>query len=89
VGYTKHCLRRMSQRGIKMEHIDLVMRFGQNQGDKIVLNRKMIKYIISQRRFSHLKSKLLKLMDKGGVIAVCENSSIITTYNVNSYKRVR
>jgi hypothetical protein len=89
MGFTQHCLRRMSQRGITMEQLNLVMRFGINKGDKIILNKKIIKNLLRKADFLYLKSKLLKLFDKGGVVVVFEDNSIITTYNVDSYRRAR
>ena len=37
---TRHIARRMSQRGIKSEVLDMVSKFGVRDGDKLILNRK-------------------------------------------------
>jgi hypothetical protein len=77
---TKHADKRMNQRGITKEMIDLTLRYGKRKGDKVVLKSRDIRkklYKVS----SSLKSKLLKIADKGGLVVVLgEHERIITVY---------
>lgn len=82
---TKHCLARMSQRGLTKSLLDLVFTFGKDSKDKIILNRKTTKEVINE--IDSLRKELLKVMDKGGVTVICDNDTYITAYNTNSYKR--
>jgi hypothetical protein len=85
---THHCNRRMSQRGITKNQMKTTFKYGHQNGDKIVLNKKTIKNILKYNKLkSDDRKQLVKILDKGGIVLICENSSLITTYNVNSYKR--
>lgn len=77
---TKHLGERMSQRGMTKRMLELVMEFGKEQGDKIVLNRKTTQYLLDE--MDQIKRDLLKVMDKGGIVVVCDNETLITTYRV-------
>ena len=81
---TKHSLARMSQRGLTKQLIELVVEFGKDRGDKVILNKKMTQKVISE--IDCLRKELVKIIDKGGVTVVMDNGSIITAYNTNSYK---
>lgn len=72
---TKHFQQRMSQRGISQAMIDLVLGYGENEGDKVVLSRKKAEQLRAGFR------ALMKIMDKGGVVVVAEGETQITTYN--------
>ena len=76
--FTGHLRRRMSQRGINKKMVDIVYQYGKEKGDKIVLNKKdtMKKCAEIQATLKYLK----KIMDKGGLVVVCENNSIKTSY---------
>lgn len=76
---TKHIGERMSQRGMTKRMIELVMEFGKEQGDKVILNRKAMQSILHE--MEQLKKDLLKVMDKGGIVVVIDNDTLITTYN--------
>ncbi len=82
---TKHGLARMSQRGLPKRMIDLVYKLGKEKGDKIILDKKMIKNKLAE--LDAIRKELLKVMDKGGVTIVIENDTLITAYNTNSYRR--
>lgn len=41
---TKYCQARMAQRGLPKRLLDLVLEFGKDSGDKLVLNKKLLKY---------------------------------------------
>ena len=82
---TKHCHARMSQRGLPKKLLNLVLEFGKDKGDKLILNRKDTQKVIDE--IDMIRKELLRIMDKGGVTVVLNNNSLITAYNTNSYKR--
>ena len=82
---TKHCQARMSQRGLPKKLLDLVLEFGKDKGDKLILNKKATQKVIDE--IDAIRKELLRIMDKGGVTVVLDNESLITAYNTNSYKR--
>lgn len=82
---TKHCQARMSQRGLPKKLLDLVLEFGKDKGDKLILNKKATQKVIDE--IDTIRKELLRIMDKGGVTVVLDNDSLITAYNTNSYKR--
>jgi len=82
---TKHCQARMSQRGLPKKLLDLVLEFGKDKGDKLILNKKATQKVINE--IDTIRKELLRIMDKGGVTVVLDNESLITAYNTNSHKR--
>lgn len=83
INFTKHAIKRMNQRGISKEMIDLTIEYGICIKDKVILNVREIKRII-YKVDNKLKSKLLKILDKGGVTVVLgDDASVITVYNCN------
>lgn len=82
---TKHCQARMSQRGLTKRLLDLVLEFGKDSGDKLILNKKATQKVIDE--IDMMRKELLRVMDKGGVTVVLENESLITAYNTNSYRK--
>ncbi len=82
---TKHCQSRMAQRGLPKRLLDLVLEFGKDSGDKLVLNKKATQMVIDE--IDTMRKELLRIMDKGGVTVVLDNEALITAYNTNSYKR--
>ena len=78
---TKHCLSRMSQRGITKDYLELALIYGDVNGDQIILNKKSTLKIIKD-----LKG-LMHILDNGGITIVAKNDAVITAYNVISYKR--
>jgi hypothetical protein len=74
----------MSQRGLPKKIIDLVLEFGKDKGDKLILNRKETQKLIDE--VDNFKRDLLKVMDKGGVTVVLDNESLVTTYNLDRNK---
>lgn len=82
---TKHCQARISQRGLPKKLLDLVLEFGKDKGDKLILNKKATQKVIDE--IDTIRKELLRIMDKGGVSVVLDNESLITAYNTNSYKR--
>ena len=82
---TKHCHDRMSQRGLPKKLLNLVLEFGKDRDDKLILNKKATQKVIDE--IDTIRKELLRIMDKGGVTVVLNNDSLITVYNTNSYKR--
>ncbi len=82
---TKHCQSRMALRGLPKRLLDLVLEFGKDSGDKLVLNKKATQMVIDE--IDTIRKELLRIMDKGGVTVVLDNEALITAYNTNSYKR--
>lgn len=79
--YTNHSKTRMTQRGITADMIELVLEFGDYIKDKVILNSKKIKKLIKCIN-CELKIKLLKILDKGGLVVVLgDDGVVITTYN--------
>jgi Skp family chaperone for outer membrane proteins len=75
----------MSQRGLPKRLLDVVLEFGKANGDKLILNKKATQKVIEE--IDTIRKELLKVLDKGGVTIVLDNSALITAYNTNSYKR--
>jgi hypothetical protein len=79
--FTNHGRVRMNQRGITKEMIELAIEYGEYIKDKIILSKRKIKKLLTIVT-QEIKSKLLKILDKGGLIVVmADDCSIITTYN--------
>jgi len=78
---TLHLKQRVRQRGITNRMIELTLKYGIPQKDKIKLGIKHIKELLQSH--GHLKADLLKILDKGGLIVVVSNNAIITAYNWN------
>lgn len=76
---TLHLNQRARQRGITNRMIELTLEYGIVQSDKIKLGTKRIKKLL--RTHKHLKTDLLKIMDKGGLIVVVSGAAMITAYN--------
>ena len=80
VTYTKHGMDRMNQRGITREMIELTMEYGQYKKDKIILKARDIKRLI-KKVSGEIKAKLMKLLDKGGLVVVLsDDCAVITVY---------
>ena len=75
---TLHINQRVRQRGITKKMIDLTLEYGKLKGDKIRLGTRRIKELL--RTKVELKSELLKLMDKGGLVVVFSGATLITAY---------
>ena len=87
---TRHFQKRMQQRGIEQQLVDVATRFGRvvpcKDGKKIYLNRKGAQNTI--RIMDRIRKSLTVAMDKGGVVLVtAPNGLEITTYPLDSYQR--
>jgi hypothetical protein len=83
---TKHLGVRMSQRGITSDMIDLVLAYGENRQDKVVLCRKAAMKLVA-RLDGAQRATALKVLDKGGLVVVEKEGSLLTAYNLNSFDR--
>jgi sulfopyruvate decarboxylase TPP-binding subunit len=84
ITFTKHGLRRMNQRGVTKEMIELTVKYGKYIQDKIILKIKEIKRLLPKVS-QEIKNKLLKLLDKGGLVVVLSDyCSVITVYRRTS-----
>lgn len=80
---TRHIQQRMSQRSIKQEWLDLVKRFGTDDGDKVILNQRGIDCALDTMK--KLATQLQKMRTRGGIVLVEEGGEEITTYAINSF----
>ena len=81
IKFTKHGIQRMNQRGITKEMIELTIEYGKYQKDQIILTSRDIKKLI-KKVSKEIKSKLMKLLDKGGLVVVLsDDCAVITVYN--------
>ena len=82
---THHFEQRMNQRGMTRDLIDLALEYGEIDQDRHVLDRKRLQRLLDQHR--RMERTILRAMDKGGVVVVEDNGSLITTYTAESYDR--
>ena len=83
---TRHFEKRMSQRGINAELVALALQFGHEYHDgKVILNRKGLENLISE--CDRIKSRAQDAMNKGGLVVVADNDTLITTYRFYRFRR--
>ena len=85
MGKTRHIQERMSQRGIRQDIVDLVLRYGEYKQDKVILGRKGLEILLKELR--EIERVTLRALDKGGVVVVVSGEQLITIYNLNSFNR--
>ena len=76
---TRHLNQRIRQRGITKKMIELTLEYGIVKADKVKLGRRRIQALL--RTKAELKPQLLKLMDKGGLVVVVCDATLITAYS--------
>lgn len=82
---TRHFQARMSQRGIKQGIVDLVLDYGVEENDRVVLNRKAAKLLLE--RLDGIRKLAIQAYEKGGhVVVVGDDDQLITTYRLDSYR---
>lgn len=81
---TKHCQKRMSQRGITNEMIQLTVDHGAIDQDKYVLSKSGAQKLLEELR--QQERALKKVIDKGGVTVLQEGDAAVTTYRVESVR---
>ncbi len=77
---TKHFMQRTNERGITKMIVDLALSFGQQKGDKIILNKKETRAVLLELDF--LRRNLIKVLDKKGVVVVADDDALITAYGI-------
>lgn len=77
-GRTRHCWKRMSQRGIRAEILELVKKFGASCGDKRVLDCKACR--AASAELMKIKRLLDQAAEKGGYVLVNCADVDITAY---------
>lgn len=83
---SNHCQVRQNQRGIPQHMLDYVLTNGYLARDKVVLGTREIDYRLSE--LEKEKRLLLKIRDKGGVVAVIgEGDIVITAYKTNKRRK--
>lgn len=78
---TRHIQQRMSQRGLTQGMVNLVMEYGTQEQDRYFLGRKEALALLAAKREE--ERILMKILDKGGVVVVAADGTLITTYNYN------
>lgn len=82
---TRHLQKRMSQRGITSEIIEIVTKFGLCSGDKVILTKKNCEFL--SQKLASLKRTIDRMAEKGGYTVVSSEGTLITAYRVDSYNR--
>ncbi len=80
---TAHSDVRMNQRGITATMLDLVMDYGEPEGDKTILSTKTCRLAIEELK--QVQKKLEHALKKGGLTVVVDGNMLITTYRANSF----
>ncbi len=80
---TAHSITRMNQRGITSVMIDLVMSYGEPEGDKTTLSAKTCREMIDELK--QTQKKLEHAIKKGGLTVVSCEDTVITTYRANGF----
>jgi hypothetical protein len=82
---TIHAIQRFSQRGISKSLAWVAYQFGRVKRDKYILDKKTINQTLTD--LDKIRTILLKAMDKGGLVIVMPEDTVITAYGLSSYKR--
>lgn len=82
---SRHIDQRMNQRGITKEMVELTLEYGEIENDRWVLNRKRVETMIESLEKQLCTAR--KLRDKGGIIVVAEDNTLVTTYDYDSKDR--
>jgi hypothetical protein len=81
LAFTTHARTRMNQRGITCQMIYLVLEYGKYYQDRVTLVSRNIKKLI-HKVSQNIKSKLLKILDKGGLtVVLSDDYAVITVFN--------
>lgn len=83
--FSQHARIRMGQRGIPARMTELVRKHGRIEGDRWVLDRK--EALAALNELTAERAALLKVVDKGGVVVVEENATVVTAFNITERHR--
>jgi hypothetical protein len=75
---TRHFIQRIKQRAISKKAVELAYRYGRMEKDRIILDRKIIRWLIEES--GELRKDLIKLMERGGITLVVDGDQLITGY---------
>lgn len=81
--HTAHSNIRMNQRGITAKMLDLVMDYGEPEGDKTILSAKTCRLAIDELK--QVQKKREHALKKGGLTVIMGGNTVITTYRANSF----
>ena len=82
---TRHIQQRMNQRAITSQMLEIVKKFGVDDGDKTYLNRKGLDAAMNELK--RISQQMQKMRSRGGIVLVESGDTEITTYALDSYKR--
>lgn len=78
--YTRHARVRMGQRGIPPRLIEMARKYGRDDGERWILDRKELRRVLGE--LDAERSLVLKAMDKGGIAVPTNGDVVITAYNL-------
>ncbi|PMG94199.1 hypothetical protein BCS98_10970 [Vibrio breoganii] len=76
---------RMSERSITEQMLDIVEKFGVDDGDKIILNKKAIDSALTSLK--KISQGMQKMSKRGGLVLVKSGDMDVTTYALDSFNR--
>lgn len=80
---THHFQKRMSQRGIREDLVQFVLRFGSTQHDgRIVLDRRQLRKLLEEIECT--KQVALRALQRNGIVVVEKDGALITTYGLEA-----
>ncbi|MEZ8968751.1 hypothetical protein AB4347_02030 [Vibrio breoganii] len=82
---TRHIHMRMSERSITEQMLDIVEKFGVDDGDKIILNKKAIDSALTSLK--KISQGMQKMSKRGGLVLVKSGDMDVTTYALDSFNR--
>lgn len=83
--FSRHARIRMGQRGIPGRMIELARKHGRIEGDQWVLDIREAKAALDQVMVE--RAALLKVIDKGGLVVIEEDDTVVTAYNITERLR--
>lgn len=83
--FSTHARIRMGQRGIPDRMIELARKHGRIEGDQWVLDIREAKAALDQVMVE--RAALLKVIDKGGLVVIEEDDTVVTAYNITERLR--
>lgn len=79
---SNHALSRIRQRGLKEADVDLVLRYGTDARDGVILRQQD-----AQRRIAEIKREMTALSRLTGTFVVTKANHVITAYRPSKKKR--
>lgn len=85
MGRTTHFDNRVQERGISQELVDLVLKHGTQNGNKIIITKKASQQVLNH--LDRLRKSFVRICDKGGIEIAADGDVLITAMNLNTRKR--